>query len=183
MSFDDGAESVASSANASIAGKSTAIGSERRTLARKEDVVVHWMQVAVYLVLLTTAALVSISVYMATRNDQINDFEHAFNANATKVIETFNQAIERRLTSIDALSLSITAFARDTGATFPNVTISEIRCANARVLSDTSVIHYHPLVTDETRKGWEAYQIANRDRNYDVAFASETKLISNLVIF
>jgi class 3 adenylate cyclase len=178
ISFDDGAESVASSAKEhGVADNST--GMERQTLARKEDVAVQWMQGAVFLVLLTTAILVSTSVYIATHNDQINDFEHAFNADATKVIETFNQAIERRLTSIDALSLSITAFARDTGATFPNVTISdfETRCANTRVLSGSPGVHYFPVVTDETRKGWEAYQIANRDQNYDVAFASETKLM------
>jgi hypothetical protein len=77
------------------------------------------------------------------------------------------------------MSLSITAFVRDTRAAFPNVTISdfEIRCANSIVLSDTPAIQYYPLVTDKTRTGWEAYQIANRNRNYDGAFASETSLI------
>jgi hypothetical protein len=86
---------------------------------------------------------------------------HSVDADANKVLEAFDQAVERRLESIDAMSLSITAFARDTRATFPNVTISdfEIRCANSIVLSDTPAIQYYPLVTDKTRTGWEAYQI------------------------
>jgi hypothetical protein len=156
-SIDDVPESVALSAiEHGVVDNSNA--QERPTLAHKEDVMVHWVQGAVFFVLLTTAVLVSTSVYVAARSDQVKDFKRAFDADANKVLEAFGQAVERRLESIDGLGLSITAFARDTGATFPNVTISdfEIRCANSRVLSDTPVIQYYLLVTDKTRKGWES---------------------------
>lgn len=136
------------------------------------------MRAIVFLVLFATTILVSVSVYSLTRTDQVQDFEKAFQADATKIIESFKMAVYRRLEAIDALSVTITAFAQDTGSTFPNVTISdfEIRCANSRVLSDTAVIQYHPIVTDESRKGWEAYQIEKRG-HFEKAFVSELSMI------
>jgi class 3 adenylate cyclase len=151
---------------------------ERTTLARKENTAVKWMGGAVFVVLLATALLVSSAVYATTKNGQSQDFKNAFAADSTKVLESFNKAVERRLEAIDALSVSITASAEETGSTFPNVTLSnfEIRCANIRVLSDTSIIHYYPIVTDETRKGWEEYQFTHQD-HFDKAFTSEQAMI------
>jgi class 3 adenylate cyclase len=146
---------------------------ERKTLASKENRAVFWVRGAVFLVLLGTAALVSTIVCMYTKNDQVQDFESAFEGHATRIQESFYDTIERKLEAVDALSVTITSYAKSTGATFPNVTLPdfEIRCSNSRVLSDTSVINYQPVVTDETRLGWEAYQIANRG-HFDEALAS-----------
>lgn len=162
----DGQESVSSSedvnGHTNVAEKGTE--DERLTLARRENRGVIRMRGLVFLVLFGTAALISTGTYVLTRHDQEIDFQKAFTADATKIIESFNKAVERRLESIDALSVSITTFAHDSGSTFPNVTISDfaIRGSNTRVLSDSTIIHYHPVVTEKTRKGWEAYQIENR---------------------
>jgi class 3 adenylate cyclase len=146
---------------------------ERKTLASKENAAVFWVRGAVFLVLLGTAALVSSIVYLYTSNDQTQDFESAFEAHATKILESFYETVERKLEAVDSLSVTITSYAKSTGATFPNVTLPdfEIRASNSRVLSDTAVFNYQPVVTDETRLGWEAYQIENRD-HFDEAFAS-----------
>jgi hypothetical protein len=132
---------------------------ERKTLASKENAAVFWVRGAVFLVLLGTAALVSSIVYLYTRNDQVQDFENAFEAHATKIVESFYETVERKLEAIDALSVTITSYAKSTGATFPNVTLPdfEIRASNSRVLSDSAVFNYQPVVTDETRLAWEAY--------------------------
>jgi class 3 adenylate cyclase len=172
----DEGESLASFATGSANADNTANADkvlERKTLASKENTAVFWVRCAVFLVLLGTAALVSTIVCLYTKNDQVQDFESAFEAHATRIQESFYETIERKLEAVDALSVTITSYAKSTGATFPNVTLPdfEIRCSNSRVLSDTSVINYQPVVTDETRLGWEAYQIANRD-HFDEALAS-----------
>lgn len=148
---------------------------ERMTLARKESIAVAWVKGVVFLVLLATTVLVSTGVYLYTKKDQEQNFEQAYMADATKVLESFHYAVVRKLEAVDALSVTFTSHAKSTGATFPNVTLPdfEIRCSNARVLSDSVVFNYSPLVTDETRKGWEAYQIENRDNTFDESFASE----------
>jgi hypothetical protein len=79
---------------------------------------------AVFFVLLATAILVSVAVYAIIKNGQAEDFKNAFAADSTKVLESFNKAVERRLEAIDALSVSITTYAEDSGSTFPNVTVS-----------------------------------------------------------
>jgi class 3 adenylate cyclase len=179
--FDNEVESVASGDEGVADHAETETRQlERTTLARKENAAVKWMGGAVFVVLLATALLVSSAVYVTTKHGQAEDFKSAFAADSTKVLESFNKAVERRLEAIDALSVSITASAEETGSTFPNVTVSnfEIRCANIRVLSDTSIIHYYPIVTEETRKGWEEYQFTHQN-HFDKAYASELAMIQH----
>jgi hypothetical protein len=160
-------------ADKEVADKLTDKNQERNTLGRKENQAVSRLRVVVFLVLLVTATLVSVGVYLYIANDQEEDFEHDFRAQATKILESFHESVERKLEAVDALSVAFTSYARGTGVTFPNVTLPdfEIRAANARILADSFVINYYPLVTDETRKGWEEYQIANRDY-YDASMQS-----------
>ena len=63
--------------------------------------------------------------------------------------------------------------------TFPNVTIPnfEVLASNCRVQAGGVLVNYMPLVTDETRAGWEAY--ANEARNWIYpAFQSEMELVA-----
>lgn len=133
-------------------------------IARKENVAVAKIRAMAFIVLFVTTIIVATRVYLYTRNDQVIDFENGFDADATKVIESFQNSIEGRLEAVDALSVSITSFAHATGATFPNVTIPDfgVRGANSRVMSGSVFLQYLPVVTDENREGWEAYEIANR---------------------
>jgi len=146
---------------------------ERKTLARKEDKAVRNWRIAVFAVLVSTAALVSTSCFLYIRNGQDDDFKQEFKSLADKLLESYYHTVERKLEALDALSVAFSSYAHDTEATWPNVTLPdiEIRGAGIRVLSETAVINFYPLVTDETREGWEAYQIANRDY-FDEAFAS-----------
>ena len=146
---------------------------ERKTLARKEGKAVRNWRIAVFAVLVSTAALVSTSCFLYMKNDQDDDFKQEFKSLANKLLESYYHTVERKLEALDALSVAYSSYAHDTGATWPNVTLPdiEVRGAGVRVLSETAVINFYPLVTDETREGWEAYQIANRDY-FDEAFAS-----------
>jgi hypothetical protein len=100
-------------------------GEVKEVLARQENRAVAWLRVLVFFVLLVTAVLVSVGTYMYTRNDEEEDFENDFSANAAKVVEAFHDAVDQKLGAADTLSATITSIAMSTGATFPNVTIPD----------------------------------------------------------
>lgn len=141
---------------------------ERDTLARRENTVVACMKGAVLLVLLLTAFWVSFGMLAFAQDNQNQKFEEAFAADAVKLIESFHKTIARQLEAIDTLSVSITSHARAKGEKFPNVTVPDfgVRFADTRVSTGSFMVSYHPLVTDETRKGWEQYQVENSDHFY-----------------
>jgi class 3 adenylate cyclase len=151
---------------------------ERATLARNENRIVAWTKAVVFVVLLVSTVLVCVSVARYIRADQKKDFELAFAADSAKLLDSFQDSIEQTLEAVNALSVSITSHALATGSVFPNVTLPHfgIRFADSRILSHAVFIQYHPIVTDETRAGWEAYQIENRD-TYDESLETQTFLL------
>jgi hypothetical protein len=63
------------------------------------------------------------------------------------------------------VDLGCTSHALDSKQTFPLVTIPhfEIKGSDLRVRADAAIIHWMPLVTDDTRVAWEDYTLANRN--------------------
>jgi hypothetical protein len=153
---------------------------ERATLARQENRIVAWTKAVVFVVLLTSTVIVCVSVARYIRADQTKDFELAFAADSAKLLDSFQDSVEQTLEAVDTLSVAITSHALASESVFPNVTLPHfgIRFANSRVLSRAVFIQYHPIVTDETRAGWEAYQLENRD-TYDATLATETLLLES----
>jgi hypothetical protein len=92
-------------------------------LAGKETKKIAYLRFFVAGFLLLTAALVSVAVYMFTRDDQEQDFETQFESQAIRILERFHGAVESKLGAMDALATSVTSFALSSGASFPNVTI------------------------------------------------------------
>jgi ABC-type Fe3+ transport system permease subunit len=92
-------------------------------LAGKETKNIAYLRFVVAGFLVLIAVSVSVGVYLFTRNDQEQDFETQFEAQAMRMLERFHEAVESKLDAMDALATSITSFALSTGATFPNVTI------------------------------------------------------------
>jgi class 3 adenylate cyclase len=148
---------------------------ERATLAHKENKVVVWMKGAVAIVLLTTSVLVSTGVFLYTRNDQRGDFKDSFRADADRLLESFYKSVERTLEAVDALSVTITSHALETNSTFPNVSLPDfaLRFGNARILSGSPYVEYLPLVTDETRIGYEEYYRKNAALQYQREYEKE----------
>jgi hypothetical protein len=109
------------------------------------------------------------------RNDQQSNFETDFDANAAKLLESFHSSVERKREAVDAFSVTITSHALHSGSTWPNVTLPDfaVRSANIRILADNVLLNFHPLVTDENRDGWEAFEKEHRDLYYDAEFAQD----------
>jgi hypothetical protein len=147
------------------------------TLARKETKSVNLLRVLVLVLLLVTTTLTSVGVYRYTSNDEKQNFEVAYRANAERIIESFHNAVGSRLGAINSMATAITSYALDTKQTFPLVTIPhfEIKGSDLRIQVDAAIIHWMPLVTDDTRTAWEEYALAKRSQ-VDEAFQEDSKL-------
>jgi hypothetical protein len=134
------------------------------TLARKETKAVNVLRVLVLLLLFVTATLQSVGIYLYKTNEEKQKFEVEYQANAERIVESFHYAVVRRLGAINSMATAITCYALDSNTKFPFVTIPhfEIRGSDLRIQADAAVIHWMPLVTDETRVAWEEYALANR---------------------
>jgi hypothetical protein len=85
--------------------------------------------------------------------------------------------VERRLEAIHTLATTVTSYALDAEKTFPFVTVPHfaMRGSDLRVQADALIVHWMPLVTDETREEWEAYTFENR-YHIDNAFEEDAEL-------
>jgi hypothetical protein len=147
-----------------------------KTLARRETKVVNVLRALVLVLLLVTATLTSVGVYFNLSNEETNNFESTYQANAQRIVESFHDALENRLGAINSMATAITSYSLDTGQTFPFVTIPhfEIRGSDLRVQTDATSIVWTPLVTDETRVAWEEYALINRSQ-INEAFLEDAK--------
>ena len=132
---------------------------EKQTLARKETRVVGRLRIYFLLFLVITAGLVAWGTFSYTRNVEVEDFESRFESIAGSVSESFHNAVEHKLGALDAMSVTITSHALQSGESFPMVTLPdfETRGSNTRILADGVYIFWLPLVKDDQRTAWENY--------------------------
>lgn len=131
----------------------------RKSLARTETKAVRCMRYVVIVVLLGTAIGVSVATFLYSRSIEQEAFESEFESVAVTTLRSFVEAVEHKLSAMDALAVGITSHSLSTGETFPNVTVPdfEIKAAIVRVQTDSIYTFYLPLVTDEHRAGYELY--------------------------
>jgi hypothetical protein len=147
-----------------------------KTLARKETKAVNVLRVLVLVLLLVATTLTSVGVYIYLSNEETQMFESGYQANAQRIVESFHDAVERRMGAVNSMATAITSYTLDTKQTFPFVTIPnfEIRGSDLRVQADVIGIAWLPVVTDETRAAWEEYALINRSQ-IDVAYLEDLK--------
>ena len=152
---------------------------ERQTLARQETKAITALRVVVLLVLLSTGAVVSWLTFSYTRSLEEDDFESSFAAASTSVLESFHRSIRNNFAAMDTLSNAVTDHAIATGQSFPNVTWPGFHtiAATTRIATNAIYIFYIPLVTDDTRRGYEAYCWENQHYLYP-AFAEQQELVA-----
>lgn len=142
----------------------------RKNLVRGETHAVRCLRVVVLLVLFLTAAGVSSAAFFVSKSVQQDSFQVDFASVATVTLRTFVESVQSQLTALDAVSSGVTSHALSTGETFPNVTVPnwEIKAATLRAQTGSIFAFFLPLVTEETRTGFEAYA----KKTYTHMFAS-----------
>ena len=174
--FDE-EEDQESDFNPTAAREKAAADEQTNILAGKESVAVFTLRIVVFLALFMPAGLVSAGVYMYTRNDEEQEFEDQVESNANMIINSFNDALERRIGAINTLSTVITSYALANNHTFPFVTVPHFAQlgADMRVQADAFVVHYTPYITDATRSAWEDYALEHRG-HIDQAFVEDQEM-------
>ncbi|CAB9519856.1 Receptor-type guanylate cyclase gcy [Seminavis robusta] len=152
--YDDDDEELDGSDLQSRAAKET-----RKTLASKENKAVICLRYFVLFVLMSTAVAVSLATFFYSRSVEHDSFQAEFASVAVVTLRSFVEAVEHKLSSLDAMATGITSHAIRTGETFPNVTIPdfEVKGATLRTQTDSIYMFWMPLVTDQDRLGYEAY--------------------------
>ena len=150
-------------------------------IAQRENKAVGCVRYLVVLAMMLAAGAVSFLVYHYTRQDEIDEFERATASHATKLIESFHAALESKLGAINALSVAMTAYARNQVAMgqagFPFVSMPdwEVLSAETRVQAEAVVILYTPIVRGDQHKAWEDYAAKNYLKIW-LPFMSEMQL-------
>lgn len=138
---------------------------QRGALSKKETLYVRMSRLTVLLVLLGAAAGVSTFVFLFTHNDEVAEFEETFAEYAEQITRTVHRNAQHKLEATAAIALEVQAHAINTGSTWPNVTVPffEEHIMATQSLTDAYGVQLFPIVTNETRAGWEAYSVNNRD--------------------
>jgi hypothetical protein len=80
-----------------------------KTLARRETKVVKVLRVLVLVLLFVTATITSVGVYFYTSNEETQNFESGYKRNAQRIIESFHDAVERRLGAVNSMATAVTS--------------------------------------------------------------------------
>lgn len=137
---------------------------DNETLAQAETRVVNILRVFLFALLVASATLASVGVYINTQNLEKQKFEADYEVNAQRISDSFHDAVERQLGSLNSMATDITSYALDKNQSFPFVTLPDfaIRGSDLRAQAAAIAIHWMPLVTDDTRTQWEEYALTNR---------------------
>ena len=132
-------------------------------LAKRDTKAAFHLRVLVVLLFLFMSIFVPIIIYTTARNNEQGGFESEFEALATKVIDSFEFNVARKLGAIDSLGISVTSHGTKNSVP-PNVTIPDfdLRAANTLALADAFSVFLVPLVDRDGRLQWEQYAVENQ---------------------
>jgi hypothetical protein len=87
----------------------------------------------------------------------------SFTGSASRVVQSFENILEQKIAAIAAFGVTITASAIANNSTWPFVTVDQFqeRSASSRSLSGSQYLQFIPIITDDTRRAWEEYSVAN----------------------
>lgn len=105
----------------------------------RENKLVNVLGALLFVSLMGTMVLGAAGIYWYGRSEEKKRFSAAYNAYAHRIVDSFHDAVARRLGAIDALANTITSHAIDTQQEFPLVTIPHfaLRGSDTRVQVST----------------------------------------------
>jgi hypothetical protein len=133
---------------------------ERDTLLdKKGSEEVYQFKVIVLLILSISAVVVATCVYIYVTKKEKSQFGEKFRSDASKVLDTVGNSIDRTMIAMDSLAVDLVSYARATNATWPCVTLPNFALRMSKVLpqTDALMIQFLPMVKPIQRKKWEHY--------------------------
>jgi hypothetical protein len=96
---------------------------EQPGIAKKETTTVHFLKLAVGVVLVVSLIGAAMAVYRYTRGTEWSKFKETFDTDAQKIVEAIERSLERTLSSFDSLAVSFVSQAIASNSTWPFVTL------------------------------------------------------------
>lgn len=136
---------------------------ERVKIAEKETIAVSRLRQVVFTVLVISAIGFAFAVFFWTKQAELQNFEDAFYENSDKVLEGVGTSLLTTLGAIDVLLVNIVSFAKYSNSSWPFVTVPDyaVRAAKVRSLSKAVLVSQYHSVTNDERRVWEDYSVAN----------------------
>ncbi|CAB9510944.1 Receptor-type guanylate cyclase gcy [Seminavis robusta] len=132
---------------------------EREKMAEKEKKAVTCLRLVLLAVLVVSAVVVSVVLYLYTSGKEQEEFESQFDSDVFKLMESLGQHLDLTLGSVDAFVYKMVSHAKSSKSEFPFVTVPDFGVQAAKVLS-TSVFFYlgsYASVKNDQRLAWENY--------------------------
>jgi hypothetical protein len=141
----------------------TTAATQDTILGRKETKEVYQFKVIVLFILLISAVVVATCVNIYVKKKEQSQFAEKFRVDASKILDTVGNSIDRTLISMDNLAVDLVSYARATNSTWPCVTLPNfaLRMSKALPQTDAIVIYFLPIVKPSQRKKWEHYVSQN----------------------
>jgi hypothetical protein len=147
------------------------------------SVYVSRLRFCVILMFAVLAVAMPTTIYIASRNAEIDDFESEFSSLSDQVVVGFEAKLGSTMYAIDAMSIAATADALQTNSSWPFVTMRDFDLLgkSALALADVLFISMNPLVELEERQEWEEYALTNLDwlyESYERQAAIDAKIVT-----
>jgi hypothetical protein len=131
--------------------------------SEKETRNVLHLKIIVLLILLVSAIVGAVSVYIYITRSETSQFESQFHFDASKVLEAVESSLERTLGAMETVAITLVSYANDKNDSWPFVTLPNFPTRVSKLLPITSgfVISILPILYPEKRKEWEKYSLAH----------------------
>lgn len=134
---------------------------QKMEIASRETKVLIWLRASFFVTLLALGIAVSISTYATSREAQTSAFSKRFETYSSRIIDSFVKVVERQLAVADGLSIALTSesLRQVDGRVFPFISLPDfvMRGSAARVMGETPLILWAPLVEEHQRAAWESF--------------------------
>ena len=132
---------------------------ESLEIAKKENLLVTYWRVLMFVVLFAVTIAVGIVVFDLVRKSQLDDFDTAFRVDSEKIYEFLGHTIDTRLEAIDALATMVVTSAKIRNETWPYTVMPDFptKASKMRILSDAVAIQQYTYVENDERAEWETF--------------------------
>ena len=128
-------------------------------IALRESKAIGGLRSVVFGLLFVSMVLVATFTYIFTSRVEVTEFEHQFEEDANKILQSVGASVDSTMAAVDAFVIGILSYARETNQTWPFVTVPDLEARASKVLALTKavVIFEFLLVMPEQREKWESY--------------------------
>jgi hypothetical protein len=138
-------------------------GSASNGLSKRDTKRVMYLKLLVILILIASATIISVVVYLYITRSETKQFEAKFQNDADKIVSAISTSMQRTLGALNAIAVTFVSYAYDQGMEWPFVTLPDyaLHASKLLPLTDGLYVAVIPSVTPAQKGQWEEYANQN----------------------